>query len=76
MLDHDHAALTPLMNHPDSTHVGIERRMLAIHYRVAIFAFQVSSKICASRQALEQMSDVVAHFANCIREAAASPAAV
>lgn len=69
--------LTRLMSQADDTQARIERRMLTIHYRVATSTFQVSSKICTSAacQALEQMSNVVAHFANCIGEAAASATA-
>lgn len=77
MLDHDYAVLARLVNHAEDAQARIERRMLAIHYRVATLTYQVGSKISASaaRQALEEMSEVVAHFANCIGEAAASSAA-
>jgi hypothetical protein len=77
MLDHDYAVLARLMNQAGDAHAGIERRMLAIHYRLAVIAYRASSRISAStaRKALVEMSMVVAHFANCIGEAAASPAA-
>jgi hypothetical protein len=51
--------------------------MLAIHYRLMGVWYAVGSHVSptAARQALEEMSMVVAHFANSIGEAAASPSA-
>ena len=77
MLDQDYAVLSSLMNHPEDTRSGIERRMLAVHYRLVAAWYRISSPIspASARKALEEMSSVIAHFANSIGEAAVSPAA-
>jgi hypothetical protein len=76
MLDRDYAVLVGLMNYAGDAQAGIERRMLAAHYRLAAVWYKAGSRISASaaRQALEEMSLVVAHFANSVGEAASSPA--
>jgi hypothetical protein len=77
MLDRDYAVLARLMNHAEDAHAGVERRMLAIHYSLAAACYRASSgiSIAAARRALEEMSMVVAYFANSIGEASASAAA-
>jgi hypothetical protein len=77
ILDHDYAVLARLMNRADDAQGGIERRMLAIHYRLAAVAYRASSRISASaaRKALQEMSMVVSYYANFVGEAAASPSA-
>jgi hypothetical protein len=77
MLDHDYAVLARLMNQAEDGQAGIERLMLVTHYRLTAVWYQIISTISAAgaRKALEEMSGVVAHFANCIGEASLSPAA-
>ncbi len=77
MLDRDYAVLAGLMSQAEGTSAGIERRMLAIHYRIAAVWYRTSSRVstAAARRALEEMSMVVAYFANSIGEASASAAA-
>ena len=76
MLDRDYAVLARLMDRAESSAAGVERRMLAIHYRLMSLSYRASNRLSAStaRKALEEMSMVVAHFANVIGEAAISPA--
>ncbi len=75
-LDRDFALLTALMAQA-STGFGIEQRMLAFNYRIAAARYQFGLHFSpnAARQALEEMSLVVAHFANSLGEASASAAA-
>ena|SRR5580658_3364449 len=77
MLDHDYATLARLMNQAGGMQEGIERRMLAVHYHLTAAWYRFCSTIStsAARLALEEMSLVVAHFANSLGEAAASSAA-
>jgi hypothetical protein len=77
MLDRDYATLRELMNQAEDAQGGIERHMLAIHYGLTAFWYQTCGRVSASaaRLALEEMSMVVAHFANSLGEAAASSAA-
>jgi hypothetical protein len=76
MLDHDYATLTCLMHQVNGTQEGIERRMLAIHYSLMAAGYRASRRIspAAAQKALEEMSAVVAYFANSIGEGAASAA--
>jgi len=80
VLDRDYAVLSRLLRQAgDSSLEGssIEKRMLAMNYRVmhawsrAIGTFSPS----AARQALEEMSMVVAHFANAMGQQTAGAAA-
>src|ERR1700691_3035999 len=66
MLDQDYTALARLMSQAEGTQDGIERRMLAIHYSLTAAWYRTSSRIStsAARMALDEMSMVVAHFAN------------
>jgi hypothetical protein len=76
-LDRDYTVLVRLMNHTENSRAGIEQRILAIYYRLTALSYILCSKISSSaaRKALEEMSMVVAHFANYIGEAANSRAA-
>ena len=75
-LDRDFALVTALMAQASSG-FGIEQRMLAFNYRMAAFRYQVGQHLSANsaRQALEEMSLVVAHFANSLGEASAAASA-
>jgi len=75
-LDRDFALLTSLMTQASSG-FGIEQRMLAFNYRLAGVRYQIGQHISANsaRQALEEMSLVVAHFANSLGEASAAASA-
>ncbi len=76
-LDRDYAMLSKLLQQGADSSSSIERRMLAIHYRLTRAWFQTTSHFStsAARRALEEMSVVVAHFANVMGEQAASAAA-
>lgn len=76
-LDRDYAMLSSLLKQGADSSSSLERQMLAIHYRVTRAWFNASSQFSASaaRRALEEMSMVVAHFANAMGEQAASAAA-
>ena len=75
-LDRDFALLTSLMAQA-SNGFGIEQRMLAFNYRIAAARYQFGQHFSpnAARQALEEMSLVVAHFANSLGEVSAAAAA-
>jgi len=77
MLDRDYATLARLTNNAEDAQAGMERRMLAIHYNLMSLSYRVSRTISASaaRRSLEEMSMVVAHFANSIGEGVAVSAA-
>src|SRR6266478_5796459 len=75
-LDRDYAVLARLMREPGfSSAEGstLEKRMLAINYNLTHAWYRVSIRVsaAAARQALEEMSMVVAHFANVMGEQAA-----
>jgi hypothetical protein len=76
LLDRDYAVVTRLMDQASANGAGFEQRVLAINYRVARAWYGVSSRFSprAARAALEQMSQVVSHFANSAGEYAASAA--
>ena len=73
MLDRDFAVLRPLIQGGD----GMEERLLKIHYRVMGMWCRMSKPFsaAAARQALDEMSMVVAHFANAVGERQACGAA-
>lgn len=77
MLDLDYAVLTRLMDQADDSKVGIERRMLETYYRLTAAWYQTSSSFspAAARSALEEMSQVVAYFANSMGECMAASSA-
>ena len=69
-LDRDYAVITYLLNNAPRVSTGastVETKMLAVNYRVMRTWFSVSR----SRRALEEMANVVAHFANAMGERAA-----
>jgi hypothetical protein len=73
LLDRDYAVLTSLLRHTAADPAkdsGIETRMLEINYQLIRAWYSVSSRISTSiaRRALQEMSDVVAHFANTMGE--------
>jgi hypothetical protein len=73
-LDRDFAMVTYLLDHaanPSKGSTALENKMLAINYRAMRLWFSVSR----SRQALQEMANVVAHFANAMGERAAMAAA-
>ena len=74
-LDRDYAVLARILK--NSTHSGMEERMLGIDYRFMSAWYRISSRFspAAARRALEEMSMVVAHFANAMGERAAGAAA-
>jgi hypothetical protein len=80
LLDRDYAVLTSLLKHASvgsPKDLGIETRMLEINYRLMGAWYRVSNRFstAAARRALEEMSLVVAHFANTMGEHAAASAA-
>ncbi len=75
-LDRDYAVLTSLLKNaagPAGSESSMEARMLEMNYRLASTWARVSRNFspAASRRALEEMSLVVAHFANIMGERAA-----
>jgi hypothetical protein len=79
-LDRDYAVLSRLLRQAGDSSVegsSIEKRMLEINYRLTRAWYGASSQFsaAAARRALEEMSMVVAHFANIMGEQAASAAA-
>jgi hypothetical protein len=78
-LDRDYAVLNELMEqtkHLKMDDASLEHCMLQMHYRVSRIRFHMSKHLSqsATRRALEEMSSVVAHFANVIGERALTPA--
>jgi hypothetical protein len=78
-LDRDYSVLSGLLKHMGDSSEGssLENRMLALNYRVMHAWYSVSSSFspAAARQALEEMSMVVAHFANSMGQQTAGAAA-
>lgn len=79
-LDRDYKVLTYLLTHaanPSKGEDAIEKRMLQIDYRVMRAWYSVSRKFsaAAAARALDEMSSVVAHFANAMGERTAVGAA-
>jgi hypothetical protein len=79
-LDRDYAVLTYLLKNAANATSGeesLEKRMLEINYRVMGAWYSVSRKFspAAAARAIEEMSQVVAHFANAMGERAAAGAA-
>jgi hypothetical protein len=71
LLDHDYQVLAYLWTHvadPIAGVAAIERRMLEIDYRLMSLWYRASSPFSrvAACQALDEMSEVVAHFADAI----------
>jgi hypothetical protein len=76
LLDRDYAIIARMLTQLSGSTVesGLETRMLAIDYRLAGAWYRVSRRFSveSARQALEEMSLVVAHFANSVGEASAA----
>jgi len=74
-LDRDYAVLARILT--NSSKSGMEERMLGINYRCMRTWYRISSQFspAAARQALDEMSMVVAHFANTMGQQAAGAAA-
>jgi hypothetical protein len=77
-LDRDFARIAPLLNQMTGSmeESSVERRMLTINYRLMGAWYRVSSSFSprAAQQALQEMSMVVAHFANSLGECVPSAA--
>ncbi len=79
-LERDYAVITYLLKnaaHSGAGESSIETRMLAMNYRLMDAWYQVSRRFSteAACRALEDMSQVVAHFANVMGERSACTAA-
>jgi hypothetical protein len=78
-LDRDYALLSYLIHHTNGANAEfrIEDRMLQINYRLMGMWCKMSRRFSAEagRQALDEMSMVIAHFANSMGERAAVGAA-
>jgi hypothetical protein len=79
-LDRDYAIITSLLKHASSAAAvedALEKRMLEIDYRLMREWYRVSRSFSAvaARNALEEMSQVVAHFANSMGEQSTAAAA-
>lgn len=78
-LNRDYALLTYLVSHASGHQgdIGLEDRMLQLNYRLMGAWYRVTRPISTSvaRKALEEMSLVVAHFANVMGERAVAGAA-
>ena len=79
-LDRDYALLSRMLKQSaDSSAEGssLEQTMLALNYRVMRACYRLSSTVSpvAGRKALEEMSMVVAHFANAMGQQNAGAAA-
>jgi len=74
-LDRDYAVVSKLLEQVADGQAGIEQKMLAIHYRLMGACYTIGAHVSpkAARQALEEMSMVVAHFANSVGEMSSSP---
>ena len=75
-LDRDYLVLARLMQQGNVSS-SVEKRMLAINYKLTRAWYRVSSHVsaAAARRALDEMSMMVAHFANVMGEQAAGAAA-
>ena len=80
VLDRDYAVLAKLMQQAGVSSAeasSIEKTMLSINYHLTRAWYRVSSRVsaAAARQALEEMSMVVAHFASIMGEQTAGATA-
>ena len=79
-LDRDYSVLVYLLKHASNTTDGqqaLEKRMLEINYRFMRTWYSVSRRFspAAASRAIEEMSMVVAHFANSMGERSAATSA-
>ena len=80
LLDRDYKVLTYLLKHganPATGEDAVEKRMLEIDYRLMGAWYSISRRFSSSAaaRALDEMSQVVAHFANTMGERALAGAA-
>ncbi len=78
-LDRDYATMTRMLKESGSAEgLAIENRMLDVNYRLNAAWYRVASGFspASARKALQEMSMVIAHFANAMGEQAACSAAV
>ncbi len=78
-LDRDYKVLTYLLKNaanPSSGYTAIEDRMLEVDYKLMRVWYGISRRLSplAARRALDEMSNVVAHFANAMGERAVAGA--
>ena len=78
-LDHDYALVTCLLRHGAEFRVAgtaIEERMLMIHYSVMRRWYALASHLSAARarQAVEEMAQIINHFAGVMGERSAAAA--
>lgn len=76
-LDRDYTVITYLLRHAASFQVGgmsLEQQMLKIDYQLMKVWYTLAGPLspAQARQALEEMSYIIAHFANAMGEATAS----
>ena len=74
VLDRDYAVLSSLLKQAGSLeHSALEKRMLEMNYRFLRSWYQVSHRFspAAAARALDEMSQVIAHFANVMGQSAA-----
>lgn len=76
-LDRDYAVIAYLLKHAGNRArpgASLERMMLSVHYRLMRTCYALSRRLSAgtARRAIEEMSMVVAHFANTMGQQAAS----
>jgi len=78
LLERDYKVVTYLLKHASLSgrNLRIEPGMLAVHYRLMQAWFAVTRRVSstAARQALDEMSRVIAYFANATGERAAAAA--
>ena len=77
VLDRDYEVLSRLLKHASSEQSGMEKHMLETNYKMMHAWFSVCSRFspAAAARALDEMSQVVAHFANVMGECSAAAAA-
>ena len=77
VLDRDYEVLSRLLKHASLEQSGMEKRMLETNYKVMHAWFGVCSRFSpsAAARALDEMSQIVAHFANVMGESATVAAA-
>ncbi len=76
-LDRDYGIVSNLLKQASQADTSLETGMLAINYRLTRAFYGLSRKVSATAacRALEEMSQIVAHFANAMGERAAASAA-
>ena len=76
-LDRDYARITELLKAGSGQDLPLEDRMMQMNYRVTQMWYRATRRISSSaaRNALDEMSMMVSHFANSMGERASSSAA-